>query len=345
MPVLVLFSAVGVATVLEKNMVFDDQGELFLNYTAVFPYILSMYCSLFVANLLETLKQNMSEERHKALKSAVYTGIYVVCLILLIAKRESVKGSGWSVILFMILLLVGRVFSIIKNRKKVTIARPVAASAGLVILILIMLFMIYVYAEFAALLQYMVAFIVTVKYMIKVIMISFSRINLSVLKKILKKSYAGETLFGLVVLMLGISIYLPLVEPGFENFGDALWYCFAIVTTIGFGDMTATSTIGRILSVILGVYGILVVSLITSIIINFYTETRNDDSERKDSQNREEKEGRECISYVCVWPVWGFYNSSVAALFMLLIPKGLDDSLTWLKLTGKIKKGRPGHIL
>ena len=38
--------------------------------------------------------------------------------------------------------------------------------------------------------------------------------------------------------------------------------------------MTAVSTIGRILSVILGVYGIIVVALITSIIVNFYGEMK-----------------------------------------------------------------------
>ena len=58
---------------------------------------------------------------------------------------------------------------------------------------------------------------------------------------------------------------------------DGLWYCFAIVTTIGFGDLTVTGTLSRILSVILGIYGIIVVSLITSIIVNFYNEVKNED--------------------------------------------------------------------
>lgn len=55
-----------------------------------------------------------------------------------------------------------------------------------------------------------------------------------------------------------------------REYTNALWYCFAVVTTIGFGGMTATSAIGRTLSVILGLYGIVVVALITSIIVNFY---------------------------------------------------------------------------
>ena len=47
--------------------------------------------------------------------------------------------------------------------------------------------------------------------------------------------------------------------------------------------MTAVSTIGRILSVILGVYGIIVVALITSIIVNFYGEMKKTGSEEAES--------------------------------------------------------------
>ena len=46
------------------------------------------------------------------------------------------------------------------------------------------------------------------------------------------------------------------------------------MTTIGFGDLTAVTDFGRILSVILGAYGIVVVALITSIIVNFYGEMK-----------------------------------------------------------------------
>ena len=49
-----------------------------------------------------------------------------------------------------------------------------------------------------------------------------------------------------------------------------------MVTTIGFGDLTPTTEIGRLLSVILGLYGIVVVALITSIIVNSYGEMKKE---------------------------------------------------------------------
>ena len=40
------------------------------------------------------------------------------------------------------------------------------------------------------------------------------------------------------------------------------------------------TAIGRIMSVILGIYGIIVVSLVTSVIVNFYTEVNKETADR-----------------------------------------------------------------
>ena len=84
---------------------------------------------------------------------------------------------------------------------------------------------------------------------------------------------------GLLLLIFAFAYILSFVEPNMASLKDGLWYCFAIVTTIGFGDFSAVTPIGRILSVILGLYGIIVVALITSIIVNFYGEMKSDDDE------------------------------------------------------------------
>ena len=77
---------------------------------------------------------------------------------------------------------------------------------------------------------------------------------------------------GLITMMVAFSLVLMIYEDNIATFGDGLWYSFAVVTTIGFGDIVATTLIGRIVTVLLGVYGIVVVAVITSIIVNFYTE-------------------------------------------------------------------------
>ena len=99
--------------------------------------------------------------------------------------------------------------------------------------------------------------------------------------KILDKTYAKEILSGLLFAMITASFLLVYIEPQISSFGDGIWYCFALITTIGFGDIAATTSLGRIISVVIGIYGIIVVALITSIIVNMYIEKTNED---KDSE-------------------------------------------------------------
>ena len=121
-----------------------------------------------------------------------------------------------------------------------------------------------------------------------ILRVIFRRIRLDVLRRIVQQTYAAEIILGLLMLIFACAYVLRYMDPNITSFEDGLWYCFAIVTTIGFGDITATSLIGRVLSVILGIYGIIVVALITSIIVNFYTEV--------EKSRKQEEEGRRKIS-------------------------------------------------
>ena len=61
-------------------------------------------------------------------------------------------------------------------------------------------------------------------------------------------------------------------------------YCFALVTTIGFGDIVVTSVIARILSVIIAFYGIIIVSLLTSSIVVYISEiNKKEEIERRNA--------------------------------------------------------------
>ena len=113
---------------------------------------------------------------------------------------------------------------------------------------------------------------------------AFSSMRLKGIIKIMKKTYAFEVLYGLAVLIIASSFFFSIMEEGIPSFGDGLWYSFAIVTTIGLGDYTVTSLVSRLLSVVLGLYGLVVVAVITSIIVNFYIDSKD----KKDDKTIEE---------------------------------------------------------
>ena len=129
-----------------------------------------------------------------------------------------------------------------------------------------------------------VGFIMAINTFVALIQSVLSGVKTGSLMKIIKKSYAAEILAGLLITIVASSIVFTIIEPGVDGFNSALWYCFAIVTTIGFGDIAATSIIGRFLSVMLGIYGIIVVALITSIVVNLYTESSQREKETEETR-------------------------------------------------------------
>ena len=100
---------------------------------------------------------------------------------------------------------------------------------------------------------------------------TFKLEKIKLLLDILIKTHAFDALICLLAFIIAFSFMFPMVEPNITNFWDAMWYCFAVVTTIGFGDFYATTIIGRVLTVVLGIYGIVVVAILTSVIVNFYS--------------------------------------------------------------------------
>lgn len=120
-------------------------------------------------------------------------------------------------------------------------------------------------------------------------------LKLNVFSKIMKKSMVYEILMSLAIFVILCSVYFTVVEPNIESYVDALWYSFSVITTIGFGDVSVTTTLGRILSVFLGISGIIVVALFTSFIVNFYNEMSRRREERDLQKLIEETEKLEKI--------------------------------------------------
>ena len=97
-------------------------------------------------------------------------------------------------------------------------------------------------------------------------------LKLDVISNVIRKSLVKEIIAALLILVILCSVYFTLVEPNITSYVDSLWYSFTVITTTGFGDVYVVTTLGRILSIILGISGIAVVAVFTSLIVNFYHE-------------------------------------------------------------------------
>ena len=191
--------------------------------------------------------------------------------------------------LFSLTLIVSRVFKIVKDHS----LRSWILNGILILLAALLaaaLFTPYE-EEYAYSPVIIVCFVVALTALIEVLSGAFSGLKFKTLFKIIIRTFALEIILGLLTLMVASAIMFMYFEPNIPTFADGLWYAFAIVTTIGFGDFYATTIIGRIISVLLGIYGIIVVAVITSIIVNFYNETagKKDTKQLKDIDKDEKK--------------------------------------------------------
>ena len=242
--------------------------------SAVFA-ICAMYAAMGAAHLFRAFRLH-AQSRSAFVAHLVYGVAFWACAALVAVAGATMDTMAVVALAFWASLLSDRVLSIVRRRR----AWNILFNAVMILLILVL-----AVTAFMPVAIVMVVMLASLSALASVMVVTFARVKLDVLKEIIRKTYAAEIIFGLMLLIVSFSYVLEFADEAFTSFWDALWYCFAVVTTIGFGDLTPTTDIGRLQSVILGLYGIIVVALITSIIVNFYGEMKKEDAERADEGN------------------------------------------------------------
>jgi len=93
------------------------------------------------------------------------------------------------------------------------------------------------------------------------------------LRTILITIIASVTIFGFVFFV---------TEPQVKSFGDGMWWALVTITTVGYGDITPMTTVGRFVASALMFVGLGLISSVTAIISlkfiqNFVDHHTNDD--------------------------------------------------------------------
>lgn len=221
------------------------------------------------------------------IKNFVFSFIYVVMGVLLFAFGSDLVVAGVASAVYLLVAVANRI-CICFEKKKVSsiVINSILAGIGFMIAIgfFIQIYDFIAYSVFSLGTMMVISFFET-------IIFAFSKMKLKGIVKIIRKTYALEVLYALFILVFVFSAFFYLTEESMKTYGDALWYSFAVVTTIGFGDISVTSPVSRVLSVVLGLYGIIVVAVITSVIVNYYNEVKNkiDTDEIKEEPKEIEK--------------------------------------------------------
>lgn len=113
--------------------------------------------------------------------------------------------------------------------------------------------------------------------------------SLNMIKNVLKRQRQPLAVVGVLTLsyILLTALIMFNVEPAtFDHFFDAFYWATISLTTIGYGDIYVTSTIGKALTMLSAILGIAIVALPASIITAGYMEEVQERHERDQRQYR-----------------------------------------------------------
>lgn len=73
-----------------------------------------------------------------------------------------------------------------------------------------------------------------------------------------------------IILILAGSVPVFYVEPGVETYADAVWWSIVTTTTVGYGDISPVTGVGRLIAVVLMFIGIGTLGMITGSVATFF---------------------------------------------------------------------------
>jgi voltage-gated potassium channel len=86
-------------------------------------------------------------------------------------------------------------------------------------------------------------------------------------------TYTGafQILSSFVLFILIDAALIWIFEPTIHTYRDALWYCYAVISTAGFGDVVVTTFIPKVLSILLTMVSVMTLAVLTGVVVNQYS--------------------------------------------------------------------------
>ena len=83
-------------------------------------------------------------------------------------------------------------------------------------------------------------------------------------ERFLEATYLDKIMAMFIIVIVGSTLLLYLFDPSIGSLYGALWFVFQTITTVGYGDIIPQSPIGKFVSLILLIVGVLMFSIFTA---------------------------------------------------------------------------------
>ena len=87
---------------------------------------------------------------------------------------------------------------------------------------------------------------------------------------VLRETGAYRLIGAYMTFLLLCALVIWIAEPEIATYGNALWYCFTVASTIGFGDVVVHMRLSRILSVVLSFYSAVTLAIVTGVLASYF---------------------------------------------------------------------------
>ncbi len=93
--------------------------------------------------------------------------------------------------------------------------------------------------------------------------------------------YIFVALFATIIIFTGAAGFYQfeqVANPDIQNFLDALWWAVVTATSVGYGDIYPVTIEGRMVAMVLMLFGLALIGTIVGIVSNYFLTTQNEDS-------------------------------------------------------------------
>jgi voltage-gated potassium channel len=87
---------------------------------------------------------------------------------------------------------------------------------------------------------------------------------------------------GFILIIFGSFVYSGTEKV---SFGEALWWAITTTTTVGYGDVSPHTAIGKLAATVLMFLGIGIIGLLTSTITSYFTDEKDEEMEKEEQLN------------------------------------------------------------
>ncbi|MDT8862153.1 potassium channel family protein [Alkalihalobacillus sp. MEB130] len=100
--------------------------------------------------------------------------------------------------------------------------------------------------------------------------------------QVIRTNHLDRVLATLFILIFVAAIPIQLLEPSIPTYTDAVWWAIVTATTVGYGDISPVTIVGRLIAIVLMLFGIGLLGMVTSSIASYFMQENREKEEEQD---------------------------------------------------------------